>query len=352
MKHSNELQAGLFITLGIALFIIVIFLLGQRRQIFVQQENYTATFTDVQGLSEGAPVRLGGITIGRVDTIGFSTDNKDPNVYVDILISSKYLERIRTDSIATIETQGLLGDKLVNIKSDGSGNMLEPGSELRSSEPADIASVLNKAGEVVDNTVEISRSVSGLVGELRDSTSESLTTSIAALSEILTEVKDGSGFLHTLIYADKEGASILKNLDATSHDLKAISKEIRNGKGLLNALIYAPEGKTTLAALADASKNIAVTAGHISKLAQEIESGDGLLHSVVYDEAPGGIAEIVNKLNRTATNLEKASAALANGEGTLGALLVDAQLYDNAVEITDGAKRSFLLKEAIKSTLR
>src|SRR5690606_40323182 len=66
----------------------------------------------------------------------------------------------------------------------------------------------------------------------------------------------------------------------------------------------------------------------------------------IYDKAPENIDDIVAKLNRTASNLEKASKALSEGEGTLGALLVDAQLYNNAVEITDGAKRSFLLKEA------
>ena len=95
MKHYNELQAGLFVTFGVFLFIIIVWMLGQDRQIFERQEHYTATFKDVQGLSEGAPIRLGGITVGRVDKIGFSKNITDPLIYVDLLVSSKYLERIR-----------------------------------------------------------------------------------------------------------------------------------------------------------------------------------------------------------------------------------------------------------------
>ena len=54
----------------------------------------------------------------------------------------------------------------------------------------------------------------------------------------------------------------------------------------------------------------------------------------------------------TADNMRVATEALAKGTGTLGALLVDPQLYDNLVEVTDGAKRSFLLRQAIRSSLK
>ena len=61
---------------------------------------------------------------------------------------------------------------------------------------------------------------------------------------------------------------------------------------------------------------------------------------------------LVQNLHEVTADLKSASRALAHGEGTLGALLVDSQLYDNLIEVTDGAKRSFLLREAIRSTLK
>lgn len=351
MKQYNEIQAGLFITLGIVLFIIVIWALGQRRQIFERQEKYTVTFKDVQGLSEGAPVRLGGISVGRVESIGFSKDNQDPLLYVRLLINNKYLERIREDSVVSIETQGLLGDKFINLKSGGNGTMLEPGSTLKSNEPADIASVLSKAGEVVDNTVEISATLNEFIAEIKDSALTDIAASAKNLAAILKEVQEGDGVLHSLIYSNGKGSSMLSDLEKTSKNIAEITAAVKTGDGLLNALVYDPDGKKTIKALTEASENLAITADHISTLAAEIQKGDGLLHSLVYDTSPEGIADIITRLSNTAKNLEEASKALASGEGTLGALLVDSQLYDDAVEITDGAKRSFILREAVRSTL-
>jgi len=352
MKATNEVQAGLFIMVGIVLFIVVIWLVGQRRQIFVRQEEYLTTFHDVQGLSEGAPVRLGGISIGRVDKIGFSKDIHDPLVYVQLLVSSIYLERIRTDSLATIETQGLLGDKFVNINSDGKGNLLEPGSTLPSSNPADISSVLSKAGEVVDNTVKISRSLNDFIGKLQKDTLSNVTSAAGNLSQILDKIKNGNGFLHSIVYNNKDGGDLLDNLEKASANLKGISKEITTGDGLLNALIYDKKGKQTVEALTEASVNLSETSKHISELASEIENGNGLFHSLIYEKSPEGLNDIVAKLNTMASNLEAVSKSLANGNGTLGALLIDDSLYDNVIEITDGAKRSYLLKQAVRSTLK
>ena len=350
MKHQNEIQAGLFITLGIALFIVFIWALGQRRQIFERQERYTTSFLDVQGLSEGAPVRLGGISIGRVASIGFSKDHNDPKIYVEFLINNRYLERIRGDSLVSIETQGLLGDKFLNVKYGGAGPMVEPGGAINSKEPADISAVLTKAGEVVDNTVEISQSLNELITTVKQTTVDHFSRGAEDLADILKQVKTGKGMLHQLVYTN-EDSKMMKNLEKAAGDLADITGQVKKGDGLLNAIIFDPEGQKTVEALTEASKNLAVTAADISELAGQIKSGDGLVHSLIYDKSPEGIDDIVAKLNRTASNLEKASKSLASGEGTLGALLVDAQLYNNAVEITDGAKRSFLLKEAVRSTL-
>jgi hypothetical protein len=64
------------------------------------------------------------------------------------------------------------------------------------------------------------------------------------------------------------------------------------------------------------------------------------------------IEEVLVSLAKTAQNLRTTSDALATGTGTLGALILDPQLYDNLVEVTDGAKRSFILRQAIRSSLK
>ena len=128
-------------------------------------------------------------------------------------------------------------------------------------------------------------------------------------------------------------------------------KEINEGDGLLNALIHGEDGGKTMAGLGQAAENLGTAAAHISEMAQEIKSGEGVAHDLIYGKSPEGLSSVIAKLNQTAENLRLASEALAKGSGTLGALLVDPQLYDTLVEVTDEAKRSIPPREAIRSSL-
>ena len=117
MKFKNEIKTGIFISVSLLILAALIFVMGRERQIFAKQSEYFSSFSDVKGLAVGAPIRLGGITIGRVSHIGFSTDLNDSLVHVTLLINEDYLERIRQDTVVAIETQGLLGDRFISISS-------------------------------------------------------------------------------------------------------------------------------------------------------------------------------------------------------------------------------------------
>jgi len=223
-------------------------------------------------------VRLGGIIIGRVDHVGFTTNLEDPRIHIALLINTEYLERIGTDSVVTIQTQGLLGDKYLNVSTGQSSKQLPEKSTIKSREAQDITQVL-----------------------------EHITTGTASFADMMQEIAEGEGLLHSLIYSQGEVETI-ENLQVISEDIRAITNEIRNGKGLL--------------------------------------------HELIYDQSTEGIGNIIKKLDVTASNFKQASEALTQGSGTIGALLIDSQLYDNLVEVTDEAKRSWILRQAIKSSLK
>lgn len=314
MQPKNELKAGIFIVVGLALFAITIFVMGGERQIFADQDEFFVTFKDVKGLSEGAPVRLGGITVGRVSKIGFSSNQSDPTVHVALLINHRYLDRLPIDSVVTLETQGLLGDRFLGILPGRDKTMIKPGSILKSHEASDMAQIITKAEEIVDNTKKASQQLAAFLERFNTEGAEGFTKTMKGIAEMV--------------------------------------EQAQKGKGLMHSLFYDPAGAETLAALRKAAENFAVTSGQISALAEEIKNGDGILHDVIYKKSSGGLDEVVAKLHATADNLRKASEALAQGNGTIGALLIDPQVYDNLVEITDGAKRSFILRQAIKSSMQ
>lgn len=351
MKRTDELKAGIFITLGLALFAATIFIMGSERQIFARLDDFFTTFRDVKGLSEGAPVRLGGITVGRVASIGFSQDPSDVSIHVRFFVNSKFLERIHTDSEVTIETQGLLGDKFLNISPGIEIAPLPPGSTMKSSEPAEIAGILSKAGVIVENTVEASHSFNEFAKSFNNDALPAFSKAASSIASLAAEIEKGDGLMHRLIYSQKDGDSIINGISGTSKSLSSILSELESGSGLLHALIYDPKGTETLTAFGDAARNFSIALTTINELTAEIKTGHGLLHSMIYEKSPEGINDVVKKLNETASNLKKASEALTQGSGTIGALLFDPQLYDNLVEVTDGAKRSIILRQAIRSSL-
>lgn len=294
-----EVQAGIFLIACLVLFGISIWSLGRERQLFARQAEFTAAFTNVQGLSEGAPIRLGGIKIGRVDRVSFAPDRHDSKVYVTLLVNDRYLDRLRSDSKAAIQTQGLLGDRFVSISVGTSEEILPPNSLIEANEPKELLEVINSAGDAVSGASEIADSVKKMA---------------QSIEKITREIETGDGALHALIY-DKKGGELIGSLDGAvkkfskaADSFNSISEEVVNGKGMLHSLIYADPSSTDM---------------------------DG----------------IIQRLNDTVANLEDASNALRSGTGTLGALIYDPALYDNLTEVTDNAKRSFILRQAIRSSL-
>ena len=147
----------------------------------------------------------------------------------------------------------------------------------------------------------------------------------------------------------------MDSLSKTSENLDKITTEVKSGKGLLNALIYDPAGAEMVKSLSSAAKNLAEASSSISELGGQIKNGQGVAHHLIYGESPDvnqKISDSLNKVNEAANSLERATRALANGEGTIGALLVDPSLYENLVQITDGANRSFILRQAIRTALK
>jgi len=350
VKIRNEIKAGLFVFVSLVLIGALILIMGRERQIFAKQSEFRASFKDVKGLAEGSPVRLGGISIGRVAKVGFSKDLADTRVHVTLLVNDTFLERIRPDSMVAIETQGLLGDRFVSISPGTQTGVAPPGSLLPSAEIADFAQILQTAQAAVDNTSEITERINRSLDGLSPETFTNLASAAKSVSEIFEAIKTEEGFLHRVIYDEKDGEKLVRSISQAAQDVSTTINEVRTGGGLLHALIFEQNGKHTVDSILRTSDNLA-------SLFKEIRDGRGLAHDLIYSEvAPGAVSKqlesAISAITATARNLEIASKALTDGQGTLGALLIDPQLYDNLVEISGGAKRSFLLRQAIRSTLR
>ncbi len=305
MKDDRRLSlmVGVFALGCLAVFAAAVLSLTSQRGFWTPRYRLVAHFENVQGLIEGAPVRLAGKDVGTVDSVSFGPlGGEQPPVRVELQVDQDVQERIRTDSTATIGTIGLLGDKYIEISmGTGSAEVLANGAEIRSTTPLDISAVVAKGTVALDRVAELAGNVNGVVEEFASGMGTSrLTESAEAISEIVREVKTGNGLLHALIYDPYEGEGV-----------QSISR--------------------SLATLED--------------ILVQVAEGDGILHALIY-ESPDD-QDLVMQAVEAGARLNSILARVDRGEGTLGLMLNDPTLYEDLKLLVGGAQRSVVVRSLI-----
>ncbi len=304
-----RLRVGIFVLGLLGLFIVFVLTIGSQSRIFERRYSLHAFFGTIEGLNVGAPVRLAGTSIGSVNDITFSKDLASKKIRVTMSIDARLQDRIREDSIASIGTIGLVGDKVLELTVGSLDKpVLPPGAMIASIDPPDYAKLLQKGDQIVGNVVKISDALSQLVGGGAGAGArQDLTESIASFNRIMGEIEQGTGLLHALVY-EKRSGNILKELSETTTALQQLSnlmREFQNQKGLAHILFADPRAESIMA-----------------------------------------------DLDQTSKNLKLVSSRLAQGEGTLGALIDDPALYEDLSSLLRGANRSRILRSLIQSTRR
>src|SRR5207244_503490 len=144
---SRTARLGAFILGALFLFGVGVFLIGERQYLFSRTYHLSAPFDTVAGLDDGAVVRSGGVRIGIVDTIHMPRRSGD-KVTVVMKLEKSTREVIKKDSVATIETEGLLGAKYLSV-SFGSkeSEPVRDGDTIASRPALDYGDLAKKAGE-------------------------------------------------------------------------------------------------------------------------------------------------------------------------------------------------------------
>lgn len=337
-----RLRVGIFVLGCLGLFIVFVLTIGSQSRIFERRYSLHAFFGTIEGLNTGAPVRLAGVSIGSVSAITFSKDLSSKKIRVTMSLDARLQDRIREDSIASIGTIGLVGDKVLELTvGSPEKKVLPPGAVVASIDPPDYAQLLQRGNQIVDNVLKISDSLSHLLGGAGTAARQDLAESIASLNRIIGEIERGSGLLHALVY-EKSSGTTLKDLSEAATSLKRMSKALEEGKGLLPALLYDPKSREVLTDLEHASRAV-------SELMAKFRDQKGLAHVLFADPRAD---TIMADLEQASKNLRLVSARLAKGEGTLGALIDDPTLYEDLASLLRGANRSLILRSLIQSTRR
>jgi phospholipid/cholesterol/gamma-HCH transport system substrate-binding protein len=162
---GNTIRLGAFISLGIAVLILGIYFIGERQQLFRRTFRVSGVFRDVAGLQEGNNVRFSGINVGTVDNIAIVSDT---SVKVEILISESTRKFIKKDAVASIGSEGLMGNKTLTINPGTGGKMeIENNDTVGTVQPINMDDILTSLKTTIDNTSRITSDLSRITGTIQ-----------------------------------------------------------------------------------------------------------------------------------------------------------------------------------------
>ena len=353
-ERKTALRVGIFLALGLGVVMFAVSMLGAKSGLFEGKSILIAHFADISGLVPGAPVRLAGLDVGTVKQITFEEDLHQREARVELSVKDRFMNRVRADSVAYIDSKGLLGDKLVNMTIGTPGaRELRDGDTIGTRPSPSIEALGSKVTQAVDSLTRVSDKVGEVLDGLSDTqTRADMQSIVHSIAGILEGVQQGDGVAHRLIYDRRyadEFAGILEETQGTIGQLRrtiehiqAMAAAARNGPGAVHELLYAESGARTVTSLQDAAVELAA-------LMHAVRTEPGLLHTLIYDEKSGQIleqwSELSERVNRLTREMEK-------GRGTLGALLVDPSVYEDMKTILGNIERNVLLKALVRFTIK
>lgn len=286
----SQVKIGLLVSVALTMMIITIMNMSHGLNFLSRQAELHAIVDHTQGLKIGGPVRLNGVDVGNVRTIGIA---KDSNA-VEILfaIQQSALAHLHEDASVTIRPLGLLGDKYLD---------LSPGSASKPSLP--LNQVLHGRAEA---------DLTGLASGA-ESTLERLNTAIGDLQRILTKVGEGQGTAGKLLSdADlyERSQRVMEKLETASDKSIGILSKVERGEGTLGQLVSNQ----------DFYRRANQALNDLSQLASRLNNQDGTLAKL-------SDPTLYRRLDDLTTRGGQLLSKMQNGEGTIGKLVNQDELY-------------------------
>jgi phospholipid/cholesterol/gamma-HCH transport system substrate-binding protein len=220
MVSSKIVGAGAFVIIGVLLFTAALFMIGERRMLFEDRFEVYAEFAQLGQLEPGAIVRVAGMNAGEVTDIQVPTSPTE-KFRVKMRVRDDLHPLVRTDSIASAQTEGLVGGIYVNIATGtAEAPEIPEGGTIQSREPFALSDLLQQASDTI---AQVNKTVEKLSGDVE--------TTVKQISMTVTDA-------HQLIEdVSPQIKAIAENGNRISADTQRIIASIREGEGTIGKLI-------------------------------------------------------------------------------------------------------------------
>jgi phospholipid/cholesterol/gamma-HCH transport system substrate-binding protein len=276
MKNkSTYIKLGFFVVIGMLIFVVAIFYIGSKQNLFTDTINIKAIFENVSGLKAGNSVRLNGIDVGTVTDIVILSPTR---VEVTLTVVSSVQDFIKKDSRASIISEGLVGNKIVEITAGTpQAATISNNDYIETIRPIEIQDILDNLKETGDNVNVLSSEITSLV----------------------TKMNSGEGTIGQLINND----ALYRNMDLTVREFAAASQKLDVLMSQASQTVNQVSGE-----IDKFSRSLSMITADLADITSKINSSESLVGTVLTDTLLAqNIKGMVNNLTETSSNLELAS---------------------------------------------
>jgi phospholipid/cholesterol/gamma-HCH transport system substrate-binding protein len=221
---SRAARLGAFIVLTMAILIAGIFIIGSKQYLFSSTYKLKAQFDNVEGLDAGADVRVGGVHSGTVSSIVLP-HKPGERVTVVMDLGKSTHEIIKQDSVATIETEGLLGNQYLAISFGSAGKLdVHDGDTIASQPPLEMSDLLQKASGILDSSQQAIQNATGATANL-DSISAKINKGQGTVGALVNDrqlysnlEQTTNAMQNTMVQAQAGVTDFQENMEALKHN--------------------------------------------------------------------------------------------------------------------------------------
>ncbi len=307
---STELKVGILLLTGIIILFYMSFRIGKYG--FFQEQGYElfVTFRNASGLDVKTPVQIAGVAVGRIKEIVLDSYK------ARVTITIKKDVKIPSDSRVAVKSQGVLGDKFIEIIPGPGKTFFAHGGRISDIiETPNLDEIFTNISTAAKNFGDTMSEFRGLVGEKEK---VNIKNSIENIQVVSSEFKN-------LIHENRQNIDrIVDNADETLTGLKTIVKNVEDGKGTLGLLVQDD-------ALYRDTKEAVAT---IKNITSDIEQGRGTIGKLVADDT------VYIDAKDTIKNMKDITDGIKKGEGSLGKFAKDDRLYDETEKAVRKVQRA------------
>lgn len=207
-NSQNTWKVGLFVVVGILLFMVAVYLIGQNKNMFSKTFQLRSTFKNVTGLTMGNNVRFGGINVGTIKSVEFVSDS---SVVVLAELQEEVHKYIKSDATASIGSDGLMGDKVLTISpGTKSKQLVKNKGFIASTEAIELEDIMESVKVSADNAQYITYNLAEFTDKMNNKNS--------MLSKLVNDDKMGKSLDATLNNMQNATKGLNENMEAAKHN--------------------------------------------------------------------------------------------------------------------------------------